>query len=138
MSLWPATGTGDARLLVYARGLRGLADGTVSVVLASYLTLLGLSPVQIGAIITATLLGSALLTLAVGLALPGFSRRRLLLGASALMAATGMGFSGLTSFWPLLVVAIVGTLNPTAGDEASSCPWNSLFSLAASPPRTGR
>ena len=84
------------------------------------------------------LVGSALLTLAVGLALPGFSRRRLLLGASALMAATGMGFSGLTSFWPLLVVAIVGTLNPTAGDEASSCPWNSLFSLAASPPRTGR
>jgi MFS family permease len=78
---------------------------TASAVLASYLTVLGLSPVQIGAIITATLLGSAALTLTVGLAMPGFSRRRVLLGACLLMAATGVGFAGLTSFWPLLVVA---------------------------------
>jgi MFS family permease len=122
VSWWPATATADARLLVYTRALRGFVDGTASVVLATYLTVLGLSPVQIGAIITATLLGSAALTLTVGLAMPGFSRRRVLLGACLLMAATGVGFAGLTSFWPLLVVAFVGTLNPTAGDVSVFLP----------------
>ena len=38
---------------------RGLMDGAVSVLLASYLTALGLVPLQVGAIITGTLLGSA-------------------------------------------------------------------------------
>jgi predicted MFS family arabinose efflux permease len=32
------------------------------------------------------------------------------------MFATGLGFFGVTRFWPLLLVAFVGTLNPSAGD----------------------
>ena len=120
--MWPPTATGDARLLVSTRALRGLVDGTISVVLATYLTALGLSPLRIGAVVTATLLGSAVLTLVVGLAAPGFSRRRLLLGACLLMAATGIGFAGVTSFWPLLIIAFVGTLNPTGGDVSVFLP----------------
>ena len=58
--------TRDARTLVFTRGARGFADGVVSVLLASYLARLGFTPVQIGAIVTATLLGSAALTLAMG------------------------------------------------------------------------
>lgn len=122
MKLWPATATGDARLLVLTRALRGFADGAISVVLASYLDLLGFSAVEIGAIVTATLLGSAALTLGVGLVGHSWSRRRLLLGASLLMGATGLGFAGVTSFWPLLVVAFVGTLNPSAGDVSVFLP----------------
>jgi predicted MFS family arabinose efflux permease len=38
------------------------------------------------------------------------------------MAATGIGFAGLTTFWPLLVVAIAGTLNPSAGDVSVFLP----------------
>ena len=57
----------DARRIVAARALRGFADGAVSVLLASYLSLLALTPFEIGAIITGTLLGPAALTLAVGL-----------------------------------------------------------------------
>jgi predicted MFS family arabinose efflux permease len=120
--IWPATATGDARVLVLTRALRGLADGVVSVLLASYLSLLGFSPVQIGALITATLLGSAALTLGVGLFTSGLSRKRLLLGACLLMAATGLGFAGVTAFWPLLLVAFVGTLNPSAGDVSVFLP----------------
>src|SRR5262249_37490314 len=90
-------------------------DGAVSVLLADYLSAIGLRPLQIGAVITGTLLGSAALTLAVGPLGHRLGRRRLLLGASALMFATGLGFLGLTAFWPLLVVAVVGTLNPSAG-----------------------
>jgi hypothetical protein len=38
------------------------------------------------------------------------------------MAATGLGFAGLSSFWPLLLVAFVGTLNPSAGDVSVFLP----------------
>jgi predicted MFS family arabinose efflux permease len=38
------------------------------------------------------------------------------------MAATGAGFAALTDFWPLLVVAVVGTMNPTSGDASIFVP----------------
>jgi MFS family permease len=112
----------DVRRLIAARGLRGFADGAVSVLLAGYLTDLGFTPFRVGATITATLVGSALLTLAVGLLGHRLRRKGVLLAASALMAATGLGFAGLTTFWPLLVVAVVGTLNPSSGDVSVFLP----------------
>jgi MFS family permease len=112
----------DARRLIAARGLRGFADGAVSVLLAGYLTDLGFSPLRVGAIIAGTLLGSALLTLAVGLLGHRSRPKRVLLAASALMAATGIGFAELTTFWPLLAVAFAGTLNPSAGDVSVFLP----------------
>ena len=121
-ALMPPSATADARRLLATRGLRGLADGAVSVLLADYLSAIGLGPLQIGAIVTGTLLGSAALTLAVGLLGHRIDRRRLLLGASALMFATGLGFLGVTAFWPLLVVAVAGTLNPSSGDVSVFLP----------------
>ncbi len=120
--LLPRSATTDARILLAARALRGFADGMVSVLLASYLTHLGFSPRQVGAIVTGTLLGSAALTLLAGLAGHRWRRRGVLLGASALMLATGLGFAGITRFWPLFVVAVVGTLNPSAGDVSVFLP----------------
>ena len=38
------------------------------------------------------------------------------------MAATGAGFAMITDFWPLLVVAFVGTMNPTSGDASVFVP----------------
>ncbi|MBI5949416.1 MAG: MFS transporter [Chloroflexi bacterium] len=105
-----------------ARALRGFADGFVSVLLASYLDGLGFSAVQIGAIITTTLLGSAALTLGVGLVSNRIHPLRVLFGAAALMFATGLGFAAVTDFWPLLVVAFAGTLNPSAGDVSVFLP----------------
>jgi MFS family permease len=131
VAVWPATATRDARLLVATRALRGLADGAVSVVLASYLTLLGLSPLAVGAIVTSTLLGSAALTLAVGLLGQGRSPRRLLIGASALMVLTGVGFAEVRAFWPLLVIAFVGTMNPSAGDVSVFLPTEQAVLSAA-------
>jgi len=113
---------GDARRILLVRGLRGFADGLVSVLLAGYLTRLGFTPLQVGTIVTGTLLGSAALTMALGLAGHRLERRRVLLGASVLMLATGAGFAGMTSFWPLLAVAVVGTLNPSAGDVSVFLP----------------
>jgi len=120
--LLPASATPDAARLVAARALRGFADGFVSVYLAAYLKLLGLSTFQVGAVITTTLVGSAALTLAVGLVAQRLAARRVLLGATLLMLATGAGFALISDFWPLLVIAFAGTLNPSSGDVSVFLP----------------
>jgi len=102
--------------------VRAFADGVVSVLLPAYLTALGMSALEVGAIATATLLGSAALTLAIGLLAHRAPARALLLGACALMAGTGVGFATLDGFVPLLALAVVGTLNPTAGDVSVFLP----------------
>src|SRR6185436_21148640 len=62
--------------------------------------------------------------------------RRVLLATAALMVATGFGFATLTSFWPLLLVAILGTLNPSAGDVTLFLPTEQSVLAAATPART--
>jgi MFS family permease len=108
--------------ILLARGLRGFADGLVSVLLAGYLTRIGFSPFQVGAIVSGTLIGSAALTIGLGFFGHRLARRAVLLAASALMLATGIGFASATAFWPLLAIAVLGTLNPSAGDVSVFLP----------------
>lgn len=121
-----------------ARALRGFADGFVAVLLPVYLLALGLGGAEVGAIATATLFGSALATLAtlatlaVGAWGHRWTGRALMLGAAALMAVTGLGFSALSSFWPLLIVAFIGTLNPSSGDVSVFLPLEPAQLAAAS------
>jgi MFS family permease len=115
------------RLVVMGRTVRGAADGFVSVLLAQYLTNLGFSPVQVGALVAATLVGSALLTLAFGLTAHRTTLRSLLLAACGLMAATGVGFAAFTAFIPLLLVGAVGTLNPSGGDVSVFLPTEQAY-----------
>lgn len=116
MRLFPETATVDAKLLVVARGLRATGDGYVSILLPAYLLALGQTPLEVGVLTTATLAGSAVLTLLTGAITARFGHRRPLLWAAGLMIFTGLGFALFRSFWPLFVVAFVGTLNPSAGD----------------------
>src|SRR5581483_4201288 len=112
----------NAWRVVSGRSLRAVADGFVSIILPAYLLALGLDPFEVGLVATATLLGSAALTLAVGFVIGRFGHRGPLLAAAALMALTGLGFAGLHAFWPLLLVAFVGTLNPSGGDVSVFLP----------------
>ena len=112
----------DAWRMLAARGLRALCDGYMAVLLPAYLLALGLGQFEVGLISTATLLGSAAATLWVGAWGHRVAPRALLCGAALLMAGTGLGFAGLSSFWPLLVVAFVGTLNPSSGDVSVFLP----------------
>jgi MFS family permease len=127
----------DARRIVAARAIRGLADGCVSVLLPAHLLALGHGPEAVGWIASATLLGSALLTLAVGFGAARLPLRGALLAATVLMAATGVGFAGLRDLAPLLLVAFVGTLNPHAGDVSVFLPLEHAL-LARLAPEAGR
>lgn len=119
--------------VVAARALRALADGYMAVLLPAYLLSIGLGTLEVGVIATVTMLGSALATLAVGAWGHRFPSDRLLRGAALLMAATGLGFAGFASFWPLLLVAFVGTLNPSSGDVSVFLPLeHSLLASSAS------
>jgi MFS family permease len=112
----------ETRFLLAARGVRAIGDGFVSLLLPVYLLELGHGPFETGIIATATLVGSALLTLLVGLYAQRASGRSLLIGAALLMMLTGIAFAAFQDFWPLLLVAFVGTLNPSSGDVSVFLP----------------
>lgn len=112
----------DARRIVRTRGLRALIDGAVAVILPGYLLATGLSAAQVGAVITATLLGSAAITLAIGLRAGAVPRRHLLQLIALVMVATGVAFATVEGFVALLVVAALGTINPSSGDVSGFLP----------------
>ena len=118
----PSGISADARRIIAARGIRAFADGFVALLLPIYLLDRGFSVFSIGWIVTSTLIGSAALTIWLGISAHRYARRPLLIAACVLMALTGLGFSVLNGFWPLLVVGFVGTLNPTSGDVSIFLP----------------
>jgi MFS family permease len=133
---FPPGTTKDALRILAARGVRAFADGFVSVLLPIYLLELGFGVIAIGTIITATLIGSALLTLWAGLFANRHQRRHVLLAACLLMAATGAGFAVTRDFWPLLIIAFVGTVNPSSGDVSLFLPLEqTMLAQAIGPTR---
>src|SRR4051812_45215124 len=103
-------------LLYAARGLRGFGDGFAIIILPAYMTALGYNAVAVGLVATASLLGTALLTLIVGWLAPRHDLRALMLLGAGLMAATGLAFPNVEDFVLIALVAFVGTINPSAGD----------------------
>jgi MFS family permease len=110
-------------LLLYAgRGVRGFGDGFAIVILPAYLTVLGLSPFQIGIVAAAALLGSSVLTLAMGFFAPKHDLRNLLLFGAVLMVATGIAFPNVEHIMLIIAVAFFGTINPSSGDTGVLVP----------------
>lgn len=114
-------GTGIVPLLL-ARALRDFGDGFVAVLLPVYLTALGFSALQVGVIATSALLGSASLTMIIGLIGARFDQRGLLFAANCLMIATGVAFALVDDYAVLLLIAFAGTINPSAGSVSVFVP----------------
>jgi MFS family permease len=106
----------DVTLLYAARGARGFADGFAVIILPAYLIEIGLTPFQIGIVAAAALLGTAAATLAIGFLAAGRDLQKLLLIGAGVMTLTGLALPASPAFAFILVVAFLGTMNPSAGD----------------------
>jgi len=106
----------DILCLYAARALRGFGDGFAIIILPAYMTALGYDAVAVGIVATASLLGTALLTLLAGWIAPRHDLRPLLIAGACLMAATGVAFSGVEHIVLIALVAFIGTINPSGGD----------------------
>src|SRR5947209_12237154 len=109
-------GRSDIFYLYTARAARGFGDGFAAIILPAYLSELGFNPFQIGVVAAAALLGSAVLTMAIGFVAPRYDLRTLLLACAGLMIATGIAFPSTQIFMFIVLIAFIGTMNPTTGD----------------------
>jgi MFS family permease len=114
--LRPEWVTLDGRRILAARALRNFAYGFLSVLLGIYLEGLGYTGAHVGAVLMATLLGSALLSLLFAAVADRWGRRRMLAGSAGLMAIAGAIYALGAPFPVLLLGALTGTLGTTSGE----------------------
>ncbi len=108
--------TRDGWLLLASKGTRNFGYGFLSVILGLYLDEVGFTPIEVGFIFTATLIGSALLTGIVTARADRLGRRRMLMVSSALMGLSGIAFAVARAPWLLVLAALTGTISPTSGE----------------------
>lgn len=118
----PPRGVPTVRRILAARALRDFGDGFVAVLLPVYLIAIGLGAFEVGVVATVALLGSALMTLWVGVLGARIGHRKLLMAASGLMFATGLAFAASEIFALILLVSFVGTINPSSGSVSLFIP----------------
>ena len=123
----------DILLLYAARALRGFGDGFAIIVLPAYLAAIGFNAAKIGLVAAAALLGTAMLTLAVGLLAPRYDLRNLLIAGAALMTCTGLAFPQFEAVGFLIAVAFFGTINPSTGDIGVLIPLEHAMLTAGVP-----
>jgi MFS family permease len=114
--------TRDGKLLLTTRGVRSFGYGFLSIMLAVYLHLIGFSDILIGAVLSATLLGSAAFTIFSSIYADRIGRRRMLLILTSLMATSGIIFAATDNRVALFIAAIIGTLSPTGAEIGSFLP----------------
>ncbi len=112
----------DLLLLYAARAARAFGDGFAIIILPAYLTAIGFTPAQVGLIATAALLGSALMTLTVGVIAARHPLRKLLIAGASLMVLTGLAIPNLELVAMVGLVAFIGTLNPSSSDVGMLVP----------------
>jgi MFS family permease len=103
----------DLIRLYVARSLRMFGYGCVSVALVVYLTAIGFSGLQVGLLLTATLVGDAIVSLWLTTHADRFGRRRTLTVGAVLMVGAGLAFALTTNYFLLLCAATVGVISPS-------------------------
>ena len=96
--------------------MRLFAYGFLSVVLALYLSEVGLSEGQIGALLTLTLLGDTLISLWITTNADRIGRRRMLLVGAGLMVLASVLFVYTRNFYLLLLASAIGVISPSGNE----------------------
>lgn len=110
------TSNRDFRLLFLTRITRLFAYGALSVVLALYLTSLGYSEFQTGALLSLTLAGDLAISLWMTTSADRIGRRKILMAGALLMVGAGIIFASNGNYALLLVAAIIGVISPTGNE----------------------
>src|SRR3989338_5640825 len=103
----------DGRLLFGTRLVRLFAYGFLSVVLVLYLDALGFSGLQIGTLLTLTLIGDTAISLWITTNADRLGRRRMLLAGAGLMIFAGVLFALTRNYGLLLLAATLGVISPS-------------------------
>ena len=108
--------THDGWVLFGTRIVRLFAYGLLSVVLAFYLSAVGLSDQSIGVLLTLTLVGDAAISLLITRVADRVGRRRMLLLGAGLMILAGGVFAVTSNPLLLTLAAFIGTLSPSGNE----------------------
>src|SRR5688572_19144802 len=112
----------DGWLLFSTRFVRLFGYGLISVVLALYLEVLGLSSAKIGMLLSLTLVGDIVVSLAMTTRADRVGRRRMLILGAALVAIGGVLFAATDSFAVLLMAATIAVISPSGGEVGPFLP----------------
>lgn len=110
----------DAALIYVAAFIRSATVGVVGVVLAIYLSAIGLSATVIGVVIGSGLAGAAVATVIVSLRGDVFGRRRTLIALGILTAAGYVALGAAAHTVALLPVAFLGMVNGMGRDRGAA------------------
>lgn len=102
----------DTKILILQRFVRLFAYGGSTLILASYLSALGISDARIGLFMTLTLVGDVLISFLLTQVADQLGRRWILVLGAALMSVAGVVFGLSGNYWVLLAGAIVGVISP--------------------------
>lgn len=105
--------TPDGSFLFITRIARMFGYGFLSVVLVLYLEQVGLNQVQIGLLLTLTLIGDTIISLWITTNADRFGRRRMLILGAVLMIFAGILFAITRNFLFLLIAATIGVISPS-------------------------
>jgi MFS family permease len=108
--------TRDGRILFSTRILRLFAYGFLSVILALYLSELGLSEVNIGLLLTLILLGDTAISLWITTNADRIGRQRMLFAGAMLMIFAAVLFAATQNYFLLLLAATIGVISPSGNE----------------------
>ena len=108
--------TRDGVLLFGTRFIRLFSYGFLSVGLLLYLTSLGYSQLQIGALFTGTLVGDLLITFYLTTTADSWGRKNTLIVGALLKIFAGVIFALTDNFLLLLAAGTLGVISPTGGE----------------------
>lgn len=105
----------DVKLLCMQRFVRLFAYGASTLNLVMFLQTVGISQLGIGLFMTLTLVGDVCMSLMLTMVADGIGRKVILALGAALMAGSGIAFALCSSYWALLIAAVLGVISPRYG-----------------------